>query len=162
MRHAVPTALLTTLLLAACGAREETAPAAAGDEAPAVAEDEAAIAEAPMPPLPSGDFRIASMTLGKAVDAEGQVAEAVEVFAPGDTVHAAVVGVGTSDGLTLSARWLAADGTEIAKAGQALVPTAPTVATFTLSQPEPWPAGEYVLEVAINERVAETRRFRVE
>lgn len=161
MRLAVPTALLTTLLLAACGAREEAAPAAAG-EAPAAVADEAAIAEAPMPPLPSGDFRIASVTLGKAVDAEGQVAEAVEVFAPGDTVHAAVVGVGTSGGLTLSARWLAADGTEIAKAGQALVPTAPTVATFTLSQPEPWPAGEYVLEVAINERVAETRRFRVE
>lgn len=161
MRHAVPTALLTALLLAACGAREETAPATAGD-APAASADEAAIAEAPMPPLPSGDFRIASVTLGKAVDAEGQVTEAVEVFAQGDTMHAAVIGVGTSDGLTLSARWLAADGTEIAKAGQALVPTAPTVATFTLSQPEPWPAGEYVLEVAINERVAETRRFRVE
>ena len=39
-----------------------------------------------------------------AVDAEGQVANAQDVFAPGDTIHAAVVSVGSSEGLTLTAR----------------------------------------------------------
>ena len=72
-----------------------------------------------------------------------------------------VIGVGSSDGLTLSARWLSPEGREIAKAGQTLTPSAPTVATFTLAQPQPWPVGTYSLEVAINDRVVETRSFEV-
>ncbi|WP_227978085.1 hypothetical protein [Arenimonas daejeonensis] len=83
------------------------------------------------------------MELGKAVDDEGQVRQPLEVFAPGDRIHAAVVSVGSSEGLTLSARWTAADGTEVAKAGQSLTPETPTVATFSIAQPEPWPVGEY-------------------
>ena len=123
--------------------------------------DSAEAEAAALPPLPSGDFRIASVDLGTAVDGEGRVAEAKTQFAPGDTIRAAVIGVGSSDGLTLSARWLAPDGREIAKAGQTLTPSAPTVATFTLAQPQPWPVGTYSLEVAINDRVVETRSFEV-
>lgn len=163
-----PTALASLLLclgLAACG-KDEPAPAV-DNSATAEANTQAAIAaaeDAPaeLPPLPTGDYRIVSVTLGKAVDAEGQVRDGVEVFAPGDRIHAAVVAVGSSEGLTLSARWTAADGTEVAKAGQSLMPTTPTVTTFSIAQPEPWPAGDYQVEIAINDRVAETRSFRVE
>ena len=77
-------------------------------------------------------------------------------------VHAAVVAVGSSEGLTLSARWLAADGTEVAKAGQSLSPSTPTVTTFSMAQAEPWPAGDYTVEIAINDRLTETRSFRDE
>ena len=90
------------------------------------------------------------------------VREPVEVFAPGDRIHAAVVGVGTSDGLTLSARWTTEDGTEVARAGQSLTPEAPTVTTFAIAQPTPWPAGGYQVEIAVNDRVVETVNFRVE
>jgi hypothetical protein len=85
-----------------------------------------------------------------------------DVFKPGDRIHAAVIGIGSSDGLTLSARWSTAEGTEIATAGQSLAPTAPTVTTFAIAQPGPWPAGEYQVDIAINGRVVETGRFRVE
>lgn len=156
MRHLI--VLGFALALAACGGKDDApaaAPAAGADPAP---EDAAAPA---LPPLPSGDFRIASVDLGTTVDGEGRVAEAKTQFAPGDTIRAAVIGVGSSDGLTLSARWLAPDGREIAKAGQTLTPSAPTVATFTLAQPQPWPVGTYSLEVAINDRVVETRSFEV-
>lgn len=164
MRLSALAPLLLCLSLAACG----------GDEAPATdntataeASTEAAIAaaeqgQAELPPLPAGDFRIVSVDLGKTVDAEGQVREPLEVFARGDKIHAAVVSVGSSEGLTLSARWTAADGTVVAKAGQSLAPSAPAVTTFSIAQPEPWPAGEYQVEIAINDRVAETRSFRVE
>ncbi|HBD19786.1 MAG TPA: hypothetical protein DC063_06720 [Arenimonas sp.] len=85
-----------------------------------------------------------------------------DLFKATDTLHVAVVGVGSSPGLVLSARWLAADGSEVAQARQDLAPQAPTVASFRLSQPEPWPAGDYRVEIAVNDRVAETRNFRIE
>jgi hypothetical protein len=165
MRLTAFASLLLCLLLAACGG-DEAAPAA-DNAATADAATQAAVAAseevpAAMPPLPTGDYRIVSVTLGKAVDAEGQVAQAQEVFAPGDKIHAAVVAVGSSEGLTLSARWTSADGTEVAKAGQSLTPTTPTVTTFSVSQAGPWPVGDYRVEIAINDRVAETRSFRIE
>lgn len=165
MRLTAFASLLLCLGLAACGG-DDDAPAA-DNSATAEASTQAAIAAAEagpaeLPPLPTGDYRIVSVTLGKAVDAEGQVREAQEVFAPADKIHAAVVSVGNSDGLTVSARWLSADGTEVAKAGQSLTPTTPTVTTFSIAQPEPWPAGDYRVEIAVNDRVAETRSFRIE
>ena len=165
MRLTAFACLLLCLGLVACG-KDEPAPVV-DNNAAAEANTQAAIAAAEegpaeLPPLPTGDYRIVSVTLGKAVDAEGQVRDGVEVFAPTDKIHAAVVAVGSSEGLTLSARWTAADGTEVGKAGQSLTPTTPTVTTFSIAQPEPWPAGDYTVEIAINDRVTETRSFRVE
>lgn len=153
------TALMTTLLLAACGGDDKPAAPAASAPAPAAAAREDAPAE--LPPMPTGDFRITSVTLGKAVDEEGQVRQAQDTFAPKDKIFAAVVSVGSSEGLTLGARWTAADGTVVASAGQSLKPSAPTVTTFSIAQPDPWPAGGYQLEVSINDRVVETRSFQV-
>lgn len=162
MRHAKSAVVvLFTLALAACGGEEPAAPSDAQVTAATEAAASAAEAPAALPPLPTGDFRITSVGLGKAVDEEGQVAEALATFAPGDRIHAAVVAVGSSDGLTLSARWLTADGTEIAKAGQSLSPETPTVTTFSIAQPEPWPVGTYQVEIAINDRVVEARTFEV-
>ena len=169
MRH-LPTVLLFCLALAACGKDDAPTagdPAQAGTDAAVAASGEeassdAAPAEPELPPLPTGDFRIASVSLGTELDAEGQVREPKDAFAPGDRIHAAVVGVGTSDGLTLSARWRAADGTQIASAGQSLAPTTPTVTTFAIEQPTPWPVGDYTVDIAINDRVVESRAFRVE
>lgn len=158
MRTILPrVALLSILVLAACGKQEDDAPAqAAAADAPAAEE---ALPEEP--PMPSGDFRVVAVELGTTLDEEGRVAAPRDVFAPGDTIHAAVVGVGTSPGLTVSARWTTADGIEVARAGQSLSPEAPTVATFTVSKPDPWPTGAYRVEVAINDRVVETRAFEV-
>lgn len=153
------TALTITLLLAACGGDDKPAPAASAP-APAAAASEEAPAE--LPPMPTGDFRITSVTLGKAVDEEGQVRQAQDTFAPKDKIYAAVVSVGSSDGLTLAVRWTSADGTVVASAGQSLNPSTPTVTTFSIAQPEPWPAGGYQLEVSINGRVVETRSFLVQ
>ncbi|HEU0151786.1 MAG TPA: hypothetical protein VFQ84_00425 [Arenimonas sp.] len=162
MRHSkLAVILFASLALAACGGDDAAAPSDARIEAATEAASEAAEAPAPLPPLPTGDFRITAVSLGKAVDEEGQVVEPLTVFAPGDRLHAAVVAVGSSEGLTLSARWLAADGTEVAKAGQSLSPDTPTVTTFSIAQPEPWPPGAYQVEIAINDRVVETRTFEV-
>lgn len=161
MRLTPAFALVSLLLLVACGGRDD-APAAPAAAAPVAVAEDAEDAPAVLPPLPVGDFRITSLTLGKAVDAEGQVAAAQDVFAPGDRIHAAVVSVGSSEGLTLTARWTAADGTPVGEAGQSLAPATPLVTTFSIAQPEPWPVGGYQVEIAINGRVVETRVFQVQ
>ena len=156
-------ALSLSLLLTACGGDESPTPAEAGaSPAQATAEVAAEAAAPEEPPMPGGDFRVVAVELGTELDEEGRVPRPQDVFTTVDTIHAAVVGVGTSPGLTLSARWLLEDGTQVAKAGQVLVPETPTVTTFSITQPEPWPAGAYRVEVAINERVVETRSFRIE
>ena len=71
------TALTLTLLLAACGGDDKPARACrrrAG--AGRVGEPPAEAAQAELPPMPTGDFRITSVTLGKSVDDEGQVRQA--------------------------------------------------------------------------------------
>ena len=171
MRH-LPIVLMLTLALAACGrdeapasgdaAKAATDAAVAAASADGAGDADAASGEPDLPALPAGDFRVASVSLGREVDAEGQVRTPQEAFKPTDRIHAAVVGVGTSDGLTLSARWRTADGTEVARAAQSIAPAAPTVTTFAIAQPEPWPVGEYEVDIAINERVVETSAFRVE
>lgn len=162
MRHAQFAAVLfASLALVACGGDDAAAPSDAQITAATDAATAAADAPAALPPLPTGDFRITSVNLGKAVDEEGQVGEPLTTFAPGDKIYAAVVAVGSSEGLTLSARWLAADGTEVAKAGQSLNPETPTVTSFSITNPEPWPVGAYQVEIAINDRVVETRTFEV-
>lgn len=160
MRPTLPTALLTMLLLAACGGEAE--PPATATAATEPAADAAEVTAAELPPLPTGDFRVVAVELGTAFDEEGRVPAPKDLFKATDTLHLAVVGVGSSPGLVLSARWLAADGSEVAQARQDLAPQAPTVASFRLSQPEPWPAGDYRVEIAVNDRPVETRNFRIE
>jgi len=156
-------ALLITLSLSACS-DDDKAAAVATEATPVDAPAPVATEQAPaeLPPMPTGDFRITSVTLGKAVDEEGQVRQPQDAFAPADKIYAAVVSVGSSDGLTLAARWTAADGTQVASAGQSLNPSTPTVTTFSIAQPEPWPTGGYKLEVSVNGRVVETRSFLVQ
>jgi hypothetical protein len=159
-------ALLLSLTLVACGGGgdDDAAQPEAGGASPETTAETATPAEPvdELPPLPSGDFRITSVSLGNAVDDEGQVREPLAVFAPTDKIHAAVVSVGSSDGLTLSAQWTTAEGIDVAKAGQSLNPDAPTVTTFSIAQPEPWPVGGYQLVIAINGRAVETRSFEVQ
>ncbi|GAB2666213.1 hypothetical protein [Arenimonas aestuarii] len=156
-------ALSLSLLLLACGGEQDAAPAdasAAAEQGAAGADADAALPEEA--PMPGGDFRVVAVELGTELDEEGRVPRPQDVFTTVDTIHAAVVGVGSSPGLTLSARWLLEDGTQVAKAGQSMVPEAPTVTTFSITQPEPWPTGTYRVEIAINDRVIETRSFTIE
>ena len=97
MRH-LPTAMLICLLLAACGDDAAT-PAANDDRAQANTDAAVAAAGGPaseepeepaLPPLPTGDFRIASVTLGRDVDGEGRVREPLETFGTSDRIHASI------------------------------------------------------------------------
>lgn len=181
MRHLeiLCVALVAAVMLAACGekpaddaktpADAATAATANGSEAlPAKKEgglfgflssDKPAESEAAVPDL--GEFKIASVTLGSALDKENNVVAAKTVFAPTDAIHAVVLSTGKHSGLTLSAKWNTADGALVAESAQALTPTSATYTAFNLANPAGWPVGKYQVAIAVDGRVLQTRAFDV-
>jgi hypothetical protein len=160
------------LLLAACGKKDEAPAAASGSDTAAApaepAKDEGGLfgfidkdkpAEPAAPEL--GQFQVVSLTLGSTLDADHNVREAKTVFSPKDPIHAAVLSAGPHPGLTLVAQWTAADGTVVAHTEQALVPTGPTVTTFSLENAQPWPPGMYQVAVQVDGRTLQSKAFEV-
>jgi hypothetical protein len=171
MRRILLVSVLATLLLAGCGKKDEPAAAATPDAtatAPAPAKDDGGLFgfigkdEPAAPAAPDlGQFQVVSLTLGTELDADRNVREAKTVFSPKDAIHAAVLSSGTHPGLTLVAHWTAADGTVVAHTEQALVPTGPTVTTFTLENAQPWPPGMYQLAVQVGGATLQSRAFEI-
>ena len=143
---------LAVVVLPACS-RDAAAPgktgaAAAASPAGAATVDGAsvaAIADAPPPDL--GDFRVVSVLLGDALDADHVVRAAGSDFGANATLHASVLSTGAHPGLTLTARWHGPGGETILETAQAIAPTQPTATTFTLRGESPWPVGDYVFEL---------------
>jgi hypothetical protein len=168
-------ALLCVALLAACGNKGAAPPAATGTgaaPAAATAEDDkkdgglfgfmdkdAPPAATPGPDL--GQFQLQSVTLGNALDADHNVREAKTVFAPRDAIHAVVLSTGAHPGITLVAHWTAADGTVVAHTEQAMVPTGPTLTTFSLKNAQPWPPGMYQVAVQVGGQTLQSRAFEI-
>ena len=162
MRHAL-NCLACLLVLSACHRAEApaTATTTPGQTAPAVAASSEKPAsgffamfsgKSEPAPVDLGDFKIVSVTLGNAVDAEQQVPVSKTVFGRNDRIYAAVLSTGQHQGLKLSARWTTADGQLVAESEQALVPTSATVTTFSLHNDDPWPVGKYQLAVSIDKQ----------
>ena len=112
-------------------------------------------------PAGLGDFKIVSVTLGSAVDAEQQVPVSKTVFGRYDRIYAAVLSTGQHQGLKLSAKWTTADGQLVAESEQALVPTSATVTTFSLRNGEMWPVGKYQLVVSVDQQPQNTQAFEI-
>jgi hypothetical protein len=108
-----------------------------------------------------GQFQVVSVNLGTQLDADHDVRDPRTVFAPADTIHAAVLSTGPHPGLTLVAQWTAADGTVVARSEQAMVPTGPQVTTFTVKNADPWPPGMYQLAVQVGGHTLQSRAFEV-
>jgi hypothetical protein len=163
---------LVLALLCACDKAKAPAPAATAPATPAAPAAAAVAAPATLamdaapvpgePPLPAlGDFRIVQVLMGPSVDAGHVVIRDTRVFAAKEPIHASVLSIGAHQGLKLSADWRAPDGSIIAKSEQLLVPDSDLATTFNLSNPAPWPAGDYELRLAIDGHTVRTEKFAV-
>ncbi len=132
--------LLLVILLAACGKKEETT-TIAPTPAPAPA------------PEPAG-VTAGSITLGKAIGSDKKVTAPAETFAKADTIYASVDtnGVGTA---TLQAKWTYVKGaqtTPVNEESQTIMPTGPATTEFHVQKPGGWPAGDYRVEVFLDDK----------
>ena len=136
------------------------APAPAAGPVTLDAEQAAAVPDA-QAELELGTFRIVSVLLGNAVDADKLVMVDSNVFARKDPIYASVLSTGAHQGLRMSAKWLAPDGAVIAETIEPVVPTAATATTFSISNPERWPVGNYQVLIGVNGHTLDTKTFKV-
>ena len=141
---------LLLVLLTACGAKEEPAPAPAPEAAPAPA------------PAPAG-VSAGSVSLGKAVGPDKKISTPADAFAKGDTIYVSVdtSGAGTAN---LKAKWTYHKDGKVAlvdEQTQPISPTGPATTEFHVSNPKGWPAGEYQVEVFLDDKSIGVRNFRV-
>lgn len=111
--------------------------------------------------LDLGEFKLLEVNLGTSLDADNLVVNPKTQFGQKDKIYASVLSTGKHQGLTIKAKWTAPDGTLVAETEQALVPTAGTVSTFSISHEVPWPAGAYTLDILLNGLVQRTVAFEI-
>jgi hypothetical protein len=143
--------MLLLILFTSCGKKEETKPAPATETAPA-----------PPPPPPAG-VQAGTIGLGKAIGPDKKVTAPTESFAKGDTFYVTVDTTGTGTA-TLKAKWTYHMGgkvTVVDEQPQPINPTGPATTEFHVSKPGGWPAGEYQVELFLDDKPIGMRSFKV-
>jgi hypothetical protein len=141
---------LLLILLTACGKKEEQ---------PAPTPEPAPDATAPAP----AGISAGAISLGKAVGPDKKVSAPVEAFAKGDTIYASVETTGTGTA-TLKAKWTYKKGdqtTVVNEESQTITPAGPATTEFHISKPGGWPAGEYQVEVSLDDKTIGVKNFTV-
>ena len=145
-------AALFALGLAACKKDAPPAPAPAPAPAPTTSA-----------PAPSAAVSVSSATLGSAVGGDKRITTATESFAKGDTIYVSVATAGSGTA-TIKSRWTYMSGGKwvpVKEDTQTIQATGPAVTEFHISKPDGWPAGDYQVEILVNDQVASTKKFAV-
>jgi len=119
--------------------------------------------QAQVPPPAAAGVTVASIALGKAVGADKKVAQATDSFGSKDTIYASVDTAGAGSA-TLKAKWTYRKGGQeslVKEDTQRITQTGPATSEFHVSKPDGWPAGDYQVEVFVNEQTAGTKTFAV-
>ena len=131
-------------LTAACKKADNTTPAA--DSSPAME--------------PAAALMVASVDLGKAIDAERRVTNGTDDFGTRDTIYASVATTGNGNG-TLTAHWTFEDGQVVEHSEQSVAASGPAVTEFHIAKSTPWPAGKYKVAISLNGREVSSKDFEV-
>jgi len=146
-------------------ASSAAAPAASTAPAPSSSAPAAAATTAKAAaPAPADGFKVASLTVGDAVDAEHKVRKAQDRFAPTQkTLYASVITQGNTDGATLNATWryLEGKGQLVSSISQRVATTGPATTTFKVENPDLWPEGKYKVDISLDGKVVESQAFEV-
>ena len=150
----IAVALAGSIVLAACGKKEEAPP-------PAPVVTTPAPAPAPVATPAPAPVAVASVDLGTAVGPDQKVTSPTTTFGPKDTIYAAVSTTGMAPSATLNAKWTYQDGQTVNDSSQTIAPNGPAVTTFHISKPDGWPAGNYKVEIALNGGPVASKDFSV-
>ncbi len=145
------------LALGACGKKEEPVPAPMPTAPAPMPAPEAT----PPPAAPMSAVTLTSTTLGNAVDASNAVTTPTETFGSKDTIYASVATNGSSASTPITAKWMFQDGQMVNESTQTIAPTGPAVTAFHIAKPDGWPLGQYTVEISMDGKVVDTKKFTV-
>lgn len=138
------------ILLVGCAKTEETTTTTPAAE------------PAPTPPPPAG-VTAGTINLGKSIDADKRISAPMETFAKRDTIYVTVDTTGTGPA-TVKAKWTYMKGgqtTVVKEDTQMINATGPATTEFHISDPKGWAAGDYQVEVFIDDMSVGTKTFTV-
>lgn len=154
-KYTLATLAALILTLNACGKKEEA------PKPPSAPTQTSAPVSVP-PPAAAG-VAVGTVTLGNAIGASKKVAQAADSFGKKDTIYASVdtSGSGTA---TLKAKWIYRKGGQeslVKEDTQTITPTGPATSEFHISKPDGWPAGDYQVEIFMNDKPSQKKAFTV-
>lgn len=143
---------LALLLAVACSKKEnqETTAQGAGG----------AVVPPATTPQPAA-LQVADVKLGNKLDANKQVSNATDSFAPRDTIFASVHTTGAAQNAQIVGRFTFQDGQVVDERTESISPTGDAYTEFHIAKPSGWPAGKYTLHVLLNGQEVQTKEFTV-
>ena len=149
------------IAITACRNESPPPPPAPKTQAPAPAPSPA---PSPSPPAAAtAPISVATISLGKEIGPDKKVTTPTESFTKNDTIYVAVDTTGAGDA-TLKAKWTYLKGDKPAvvdESSQTVIATGPATSEFHISKPDGWPAGDYQVEILLNDKPAGTKKFMV-
>lgn len=107
------------------------------------------------------DTRVVGVRLSNHGDTEQHMLGAPTTrFAPTDTVYAAIESEGTAKDYTIYAKWIGADGMELADYGIREDQAGRNLTVISLSKPDGWPKGTSRIEISVNGKLERTVTFQ--
>ena len=154
-KYILATLAALILTLNACGKKEE-APKPQSAPTPTSAP-------VSVPPPAMAGVTVGTITVGNAIGAGKKVTQASDSFGKKDTIYASVDTTG-SGSATLKAKWTYRKGGQeslVKEDRQTIAPTGPASSEFHISKPDGWPAGDYQVEIFVDDKSAQSKTFTV-
>lgn len=107
------------------------------------------------------DVHVTEVALGTEVGLDKKVKQPKDVFAPEDTVYVSVVTEGRSSDTVLTARFRQGSSV-VQEIAQSIAPDGSATSEFHVSKPGGLVRGEYEVEILVEGRPVEKRRFTVQ
>ena len=105
--------------------------------------------------------KVTDVTLGRAIGGDKSVTDKTDNFRPNDTIYASVTTDGTAASSSLRARWTYSDGQVVDESTRPFAPNGRAVTEFHIAKPDGWPLGNYQVEIFLDGRSVETKKFEV-
>ncbi len=105
--------------------------------------------------------RVTDVTLGRAIGGDKAITDKTDDFRPNDTIYASIATDGSAASTAIRALWTFEDGQVVDDSNRTIVPNNKERTEFHISKPDGWPAGDYQLEVFVDGRSVEKKKFEV-
>ncbi len=120
--------------------------------------------KAPPPPPtapPQAPVAVASVDLGKQLDPDKRVVQAMATFGTRDTIYASVATTGAATSAVLTAKWTFQTGQTVDSTTTTIAPTGPAQTEFHIVKASRWPAGKYKVAIWLDGQLAGEKEFEV-
>ena len=105
--------------------------------------------------------RVTDVSLGRAIGADKAVTDSTDNFKPTDTIYASVATDGSAANTTVRALWTYQDGQVVNDSNHAIAPNSRERTEFHISKPDGFPTGNYQVEIFLDGRSVEKKKFEV-